>query len=705
MSAPVFSTTILRGAALAALLAVATAATALAQDDDNPWPKQIDDPRATIIVYQPQPESFEGNVVSARAALSVTETGKTEPVFGVMWVSARLEADRDTRTARILEIDVTAVRFPESTPEQEQTLAQIIETEIPQWDLEISLDRLSASLQLLEEHRATSDQLKTDPPVILVVTHPAVLVTIDGDPIIEDIDNTDMKTVVNTAFAIIYDPGTKRYYLYAADSAWYASPEVLDGWETTKAVPDKVSGLIPPDTTEAAADSTRPADAEIPAIIVATVPTELIVTEGAPQFASVDRTDLLYLSNSQSDVLMDIDSQQYYIVLSGRWYRAGSLNGPWAFVAADSLPATFQDIPADSEQGPLRSYIAGTDEAKDAVMDSQIPQTAAVKRSEAKLDVKYDGDPQFKPIEDTDMEYAVNTQTSVILAEGKYYAVDDAVWFVAGSPTGPWVLADSVPDVIYTMPPSAPVYNVKYVYIYDTTPEVVYVGYYPGYTGSYVYHTTVVYGTGWYYQPWYGTVYYPRPVTWGFSVRYNPWYGWSYGFGWTNGWFMFGMGMHWGWRRCCYGGWWGRGGYRAGYRHGYYHGRRAGFRAGYRAGYRAGNRPRTRQNMYHNNRNRARTTQTRPATANRRPSSAAGRPNNMYADRNGNVQRRNNNGSWDSRGGGSWNPNTGGGNRAGGSPSNMNRDYQSRQRGTSRTQNYNRSRGGGGGRGGGGRRR
>jgi len=703
MLAPVFSTTILRGATLAALLAAGTATTAVAQDGDNPWPIQIDDPRATIIVYQPQPESFDNNIVTARAALSVTEAGKTEPVFGVMWISARLETDRDTRTARILEIDVTAVRFPESTAEQEQTLAQIIETEIPQWDLEISLDRLSASLALLDEQRATSDQLKTDPPVILVVTHPAVLVTIDGDPIIEDIDNTDMKTVVNTAFAIIYDPGTKRYYLYAADSAWYASHEVLDGWETTNAVPDKVSGLIPPDTTEAAADSTRPADAEIPAIIVATVPTELIVTEGAPQFASVDGTDLLYLSNSQSDVLMDIDSQQYYIVLSGRWYRAGSLNGPWAFVAADSLPATFQDIPPDSEQGPLRWYIAGTDEAKDAVMDSQIPQTAAVKRSEAKLNVEYDGDPQFKPIEDTDMEYAVNTQTSVILAEGKYYAVDDAVWFVAGSPTGPWVLADSVPDVIYTMPPSAPVYNVKYVYIYQTTPEVVYVGYYPGYTGSYVYYSTVVYGTGWYYQPWYGTVYYPRPVTWGFSVRYNPWYGWSYGFGWTNGWFMFGIGMHWGWRRCCYGAWWGRGGYRAGYRHGYYHGRRAGFRAGYRAGYRAGNRPRTRQNVYHNNRNRARTTQARPATANRRPSSAVGRPNNVYADRNGNVKRRNNNGSWDSRGSGGWQPNTGGGNRAG-SPSNMNRDYQSRQRGTSRTQSYNSYRGGGG-RGGGGRRR
>ncbi len=108
--------------------------------------------------------------------------------------------------------------------------------------------------------------------------------------------------------------------------------------------------------------------------------------------------------------------------------------------------------------------------------------------------------------------------------------------------------------------------------------------------------------------------------------------------------------------------------------------------------------------MYRNQTNRARTTQARPATGNRRATSPAGRPNNVYADRNGNVQRRNNNGSWDSRSTGGWQPNTGGGNRAGGSPSTMNRDYQSRQRGSSRTQSYNRSRGGGA-RGGGGVRR
>ncbi len=41
------------------------------------------------------------------------------------------------------------------------------------------------------------------------------------------------------------------------------------------------------------------------------------------------------------------------------------------------------------------------------------------------------------------------------------------VWVASGilpaSPQGPWALATSVPQVIYTIPSSSPVYNVTYV--------------------------------------------------------------------------------------------------------------------------------------------------------------------------------------------------------------------------------------------------
>ena len=117
----------------------------------------------------------------------------------------------------------------------------------------------------------------------------------------------------------------------------------------------------------------------------------------------------------------------------------------------------------------------------------------------------------------------------------RYYVCDNGVWFAGLTPTGPWAVADSVPDAVQTIPPSAPVYNVRYVHIYDATPQIVYVGYTPGYIGTYRYYGTVVYGTGWYYRPWIGPVYYyPRPYTWGFNVIYNPWTGgWGFALGYS----------------------------------------------------------------------------------------------------------------------------------------------------------------------------
>jgi hypothetical protein len=128
-------------------------------------------------------------------------------------------------------------------------------------------------------------------------------------------------------------------------------------------------------------------------------------------------------------------------------------------------------------------------------------------------------------------------------------------------------VADKIPkEEIDKIPPSSPVYNVTYVTIYDSTPEVVYVGYTTGYLWSYPYYGVPVYGTGWYYPPYWGPVYYyPHPPTWGFHVGYNPWTGWNYGVSWSNG--FLSIGVSWGveaWpyppHGCC-GGWYG-GGYR-----------------------------------------------------------------------------------------------------------------------------------------------
>ncbi len=663
------------------------------------WPREIEVERGTIVIYQPQIESFEGNDMQARAAVSVQTGEMAGPVFGTVWLAARVETDMDERTVEVVDITVRRIRFPNSNEAQEDSLATLIEAEFPVADLSISLDRVLAELTELEDRRASVTNLNNTPPVIEFRDAPTILVTIDGDPILERIENSDHRQVVNTPFTIIRSSGDERYFLYTGDDSWYRADSLGGEWMLLSSAPQSIAALAPPPEDPPDEPDDEAEEGPPPAIMVATVPTELIVIDGPPEWAPIDQTDLLYVTNSESDIVLEIEGQTYYIILSGRWYASASLDGPWSFVEPEALPAMFANIPGESDMSHLLASVPGTPEAEEAVVEQWIPQTAGIDRDSAALDVEYDGDPEFEPIEETTLAYAVNSPTAVIRFGSTYYAVDEAVWFFSGSPTGPWVVADSIPEEIYDIPADSPVHNVTYVYVFDATPEVVYVGYYPGYVGSYHYHGVIVYGTGWYYHPWYRTYYYPRPVTYGFHMRWNPWYGWSFGFSYSTGPFTFHIGYRPGYR-----GYWGPVGYR-GYRRGYHRGWHAGYRAGagagYRAGYRAGQRTARNNNIYNRSNNRARNAPstrdraaTRPSTGQTLPSTRPStRPNNVYSDRSGNISR-NQNGNWQSRGSNGW--------QSGGAQNRqqLDRSQQSRQRGNTRSQNYNRSRGGGAARGG-----
>lgn len=279
------------------------------------------------------------------------------------------------------------------------------------------------------------------------------------------------------------------------------------------------------------------------------------------QFVPIQGTGLLYVSNTLSRVFLEIKTQKRFVLISGRWYTSKSMVGPWEFIASDKLPDDFKNIPPGSECDDVLASVPGTIPAKDAVFDAQIPQMAEVDRTQSANQVEYDGDPNFEPIENTGMDYAVNTSSDVIRVNGRYYNCDGGIWFEGASPFGPWIVCTDIPEVIYTIPSQYPVYNVRYVRVYNYTPYVVYVGYTSGYTGCYIYNRTVVYGTGYNYHSWYKHKYYARPWTWGFNVYYNPWTGWSFGAGWgqSNGWFVH-------YPNDGHAGWWGPAEYRPVYR-------------------------------------------------------------------------------------------------------------------------------------------
>jgi hypothetical protein len=526
------------------------------------------------------------------------------------------------------------------------------------------------------------------------------------------IENTNLEVVVNTPFGVVRDKTTGTYFL-GGGKVWYSAPDPMGPWQAGATPPEAIASGMAPDT------SSTPAPNPPPAIVTATQATELVVTDGPPRWKTTAEGKLLYVENTETPWIREAEGRDNYLLITGRWFRSTSLQGPWSFVRPDSLPAAFQEIPENSPIGGVRSSIAMTVEAQDAVLDLQIPQTTAIKRTEAKLEVTYDGDPRFEDIAGTKVSYATNTASQVLRVTGVYYACDNGVWFRSQSPRGPWVVADSIPTKeIDQIPPSSPVYNLTYVDIYASTPEVVYVGYTPGYVGAYPYYGVPVYGTGWVYPPYVGTVYYPRPVTYGMHMTYNPWTGWGVGMTWSSGFFTFGVTFG------GYGGYYPPRGY---YPPGGYRpvncynctintggGRRDNVNIGNSAGGgdrrrpTASQRPANSNNLYNRPENRARVAdRSTRETASRQVGDRTARgANNVFADRDGNVHRRTQNG-WETRDGNSWKSDrSGSASGRGGSarPSHgMERDWQARQRGSSRSMGG----GYGGGRrgGGGGRRR
>lgn len=535
------------------------------------WPKTFNTPSGDLIkIYQPQAESFQNNILQSRSAVSVVESGKTDPVFGMFWSTANL-SQADDNNYRVSSIQITNIKFPSAiSQEQSDEIKSTLQSEMAGTGINISKDEIQNALSSNQAQQKLSNTFNNTPPKVIYSNQPATLVLIDGTPKMQMNNDWGVETVINTPFTIVKNIDN-RFYLYGG-KRWYTGPAATGPFSYITSVPDNLqkvqSAVDNADNNNNKNDENNSFDNNtIPQIIVSTEPAELIQTNGEANFSPIENTGLLYVKNSSNDIFMDVNSQQYYVLLSGRWYKSGSLKSQWQFIGSDKLPSDFSKIPAGSPKDNVLASVAGTDEANNALLEAQVPQTAKVDRRTATASVTYDGDPEFERINGTRLQYAVNASATVLKLGGVYYTVDNGVWFESGSPAGPWIVSTTRPGDVDLIPPSYPVYNVKYVYIYDYTPDYVYMGYTPGYLNTYIYGPTIVYGTGYYYRPWYRHYYYARPYTWGFCMNYDPWYGWGFGFNYNFGWFNIGFGRPWGYS---YGGWWGPALYRPAYCGSYY---------------------------------------------------------------------------------------------------------------------------------------
>jgi hypothetical protein len=340
---------------------------------------------------------------------------------------------------------------------------------------------------------------------------------------------------VNTNWDLLLDISTSTYYLLNEESWLQTADPVKGPWVNADKLPDSL-GTLPDDDDWGDVREHMPGKPaeKAPLVFVATEPSELIETDGEPEFGLVSGTRLMYVTNTDSEVFFDNDDNNFYFLTAGRWFRAENLQGPWEAASAD-LPEEFAKIPEDHKLADVLSAVPGTPDAEAAVLLASVPQKATVSRKDTTAEVVYEGEPEFVEIKGTSpvVSYAINSPNDVFLVSGLYYALVDGVWFVASKPTGPWAVATEVDQAIYTIPEDNPKYNATYVKVYESTPDNVVVGYTSGYSGSYVAATGVLmFGLGlwagsyWNNNRYYGYHYHPHFYGYGCGMRYR--YGHGY---------------------------------------------------------------------------------------------------------------------------------------------------------------------------------
>jgi hypothetical protein len=519
-----------------------TAAATTQQVLEPAWPRAYQTPsQGHIVVYQPQVASWESQkkLVGYAAVSYVAKTAAKDgkPGLGTITLEADTKVSLDERLVKFDNLRITDAHFATLPKEQIREVVTEIAEAIPENERVIALDRVLAAIDKSKIIPKDVPGLKADPPTVFFSQTPALLVNFDNDPVWSPIEKSELRFAVNTNWDVFEDPAAKTFYL-RNDRTWLKTTDLKGAWVPAGKLPASFSTL-PANENFKEVKANVPGLAigagQQPKVFVSYQAAELILLRGAPVYTPIAKTKLQWVSNTESDVFRLGTTGTVYYLVAGRWFSAPGFTGPWTF-ATPNLPEDFKNIPLEHERSRVLASVPGTEQAAEAVMLAQVPQTARVSKSQLQPEkVVYQGTPQFQPIEGTSVHRAVNTDKDIILVGTTYYYCFQGVWFRGDGPNGPWQVATSLPPAISTIPANSPSHHVTYVTIEDDDDDWVTFAAAAGYMGLMVGWGCAVWGSGWYYPPYVGyggfyPVYYPHFPTYGYSAYYNPWTG-TYGRG------------------------------------------------------------------------------------------------------------------------------------------------------------------------------
>ena len=139
----------------------------------------------SVVVHLPQVDAWdEFETLEARAAIEVTPAGEDEPVFGVVEFIADTDPNLELRVVAIENLAITATNFPEADEARRELLDSMVHEIVQPRDQFVPLD---AMLTYVADDIEVEPEpgLSYEPPPIFYSSVPAILVNLDGEPILE----------------------------------------------------------------------------------------------------------------------------------------------------------------------------------------------------------------------------------------------------------------------------------------------------------------------------------------------------------------------------------------------------------------------------------------------------------------------------------------------------------------------------------------
>jgi hypothetical protein len=218
-------------------------AEAAAPADRDPWPRSIDLANGQVLLYQPQINTFDGNQLDLRAALSLIPSGSKEQRFGVVFATARTHVDRVSRVVTLEDIKITKLDLP-ALPDRGASYLAYLQTQLATGANTIALDRFETALAAAD---VKPQPLPVDntPPRVIVSESIAILVPIDGAPVLKPLADDDrFQRVINTRALILKGGVGDRFYIHVYDG-WLEAGSADGPWARPLRVPLGIdAGLV-----------------------------------------------------------------------------------------------------------------------------------------------------------------------------------------------------------------------------------------------------------------------------------------------------------------------------------------------------------------------------------------------------------------------------------------------------------------------------